>query len=305
MGIIQRIKTVLQEAELYQSQGLLVEAREKYNTAANLIQKLESAKNRKNLLDILAKKTDALDSSVDKLVKVEPHPEMPPKVQDLIKKIFSYSKDSDKDAVSLEGAITLAKFGQIDRALMEFNELTKKDAYRIVASKNILRCYIANSTIDNAITQYQQWISNELYTVDQLENIRFFLEDLLKKRKIDKTLPPIIKKEKALDNNADLENEEEMLDINSIGINFDQGPHKGKTVELEVSFQTGNMISLIISSKDKELIENLKVGFKLDDVQFYSPVAIFQGSGIVSAKTKISSGPKRGDYSLDIKIVSS
>jgi len=75
-------------------------------------------------------------------------------------------------------------------------------------------------------------------------------------------------------------------------------------VELDVSFQSGNVISLIVSSKDEHLIENLKVGVRLDDVHFYSPVAIFRGSGVVSAKTQIKSGPKKGDYSLDIKIES-
>jgi hypothetical protein len=79
---------------------------------------------------------------------------------------------------------------------------------------------------------------------------------------------------------------------------------EGEQVELDVSFQSGNVISLIISSKDEALIENMKVGVKLEDVHFYSPVAIFRGSGIVSAMTQIKSGPKKGDYSLDIKIES-
>lgn len=64
------------------------------------------------------------------------------------------------------------------------------------------------------------------------------------------------------------------------------------------------MISLILSSKDKQLIESFSVGQKLNELHFYSPIAIFKSSGVVSAKTKISSGPKQGDFCLDIEIKS-
>jgi len=96
--------------------------------------------------------------------------------------------------------------------------------------------------------------------------------------------------------------EDEIIDISSIVIYFESGPQSGRQLALDVSFQTGNVISLLISSRDRELIENLKVGVTLDNLQFYSPIAIFRGSGVVSAKTQIESGPKRGEYSLDIKI---
>ena len=70
-------------------------------------------------------------------------------------------------------------------------------------------------------------------------------------------------------------------------------------------FQSGNMLSLIISKQDEELIEGLKAGMELADIQFYSPIAIFNGAGIVASKTQIKSGPKQGDHCLDIRIKSS
>jgi hypothetical protein len=48
----------------------------------------------------------------------------------------------------------------------------------------------------------------------------------------------------------------------------------------------------------------LKVGTKLNDIEFYSPFAMFKGAGIVTSNTKIATGPKRGDFSLDIKVTS-
>ena len=103
---------------------------------------------------------------------------------------------------------------------------------------------------------------------------------------------------------ADSGSDEEFLDITSIGITFESGPRKGKMVEFDVNFQSGNMLSLIISKQDQSLIEDLKAGMELKDIQFYSPIAIFNGSGVVSSKTQIKSGPKQGDYCLDIRIKS-
>jgi hypothetical protein len=227
---------------------------------------------------------------------------MPPKVQDLVKNLFSFSHDKDEDKAALEGAITLAKFGQYDRALEEFNQLTKRDSLRVVACKNILRCCFSVYSPEEAVQRYKKWLKDDLYSTEQLQKIRLFLEDLLDKKGLDIQLPAVPDGDEGpVDENRV---DEDLIDISSIGITFDSGPQKGQMVEMEVSFQSGNMISLIVSSRDRELIENLKVGFRLNNVQFFSPIAIFQGSGIVLAKTKINSGPKRGDYSLDIKIVS-
>jgi hypothetical protein len=98
--------------------------------------------------------------------------------------------------------------------------------------------------------------------------------------------------------------DEELMDVSSIGITLETGPEKGRMIELDVCFQNGNEINLLISSRNKDLIENLKVGFRLNDVHLFSPFAIFTGTGVVSAKTQIKSGPKKGDYSLDIKVIS-
>ena len=64
------------------------------------------------------------------------------------------------------------------------------------------------------------------------------------------------------------------------------------------------MLSLIISKNDANTIELLQEGYALNDLQFFSPIAMFNGSGVVSAKSEIKSGPKQGDFCLDIKIAS-
>ena len=141
--------------------------------------------------------------------------------------------------------------------------------------------------------------------------VRVYLVDALAKKGIETNLPspmPAAEKVAAVDMPEDLAaddgGDEEFIDITSIGITLDNGPRKGKMVEFDVNFQSGNMLSLIISKQDQSLIEDLKAGMELREIQFYSPIAIFNGSGVVSSKTQIKSGPKQGDFCLDIKIKS-
>ena len=76
-------------------------------------------------------------------------------------------------------------------------------------------------------------------------------------------------------------------------------------IEFDVNFQSGDMLSLIISKGDKGLIEDMKDGDTLEDIQFYSPIAMFKGTVVIANKTQINTGPKQGDFCLDLKMTSS
>ena len=308
MDAAKQLKSLLQEAELYRSQGLFNEAKAKYLNASKLIKNDKQLKTRQNLIDGITKKIRGLDNTIDKVEKATGKPELSSTVQDLIINKFSFSVGKDKDTGALEGAISLAKFGQYERALTEFNELITKEQLQLAAAKNIIKCHIALSSIDDAVNQYQQWFDNNIFTPGKLEKIRVFLQDILDKQGIDKSLPQA--KEAVEDKDAAKavegeSKEDEILDVSSIGIIMANGPQKGELVEFDVSFQSGNVISLLIPGKEKELIENFKVGAILNDVQFYSPIAIFNGSGVIDSLAEIEVGPRRGDYNLDIKIKSS
>lgn len=305
MDAVKQLKSLLQEAELYRSQGLLNEAKTKYLNALKLIKSDKQLKTRQNLIDGITKKIKNLNNTIDKVEKATGKPELSSTVQDLIINKFSFSVGKDEDTGALDGAIALAKFGQYERALTEFNKLITKEQLQLAAAKNIIKCRIALTSIDDAVDQYQQWFDNNLFSPDKLEKIRVFLQNILDKHGIDKSLPQAKKAvedkgaEKAVE--GELE-EDEILDVSSIGIIMDSGPKKGELVELDVSFQSGNVISLLIPGKEKELIENFKVGTILNDIQFYSPMAMFNGSGVIASLAEIKVGPRRGDYNLDIKI---
>jgi len=309
MDIKKRLKALLQEAELYRSQGLINEARSKYGNAAELVNGIANLKNKETLLQAIYEKMAALDQAKNKVEQGPAKPELSKKAQDLIKNLFTFSENKDADSASLEGAVALAKFGQFDRALIELNTLLAKEPVRVEAAKNILRCHLAVASPEDAIDQYRQWYSGDTFLPSQLETVRAYLEDILQKKGLDVTLPsPLAAQTQGIPSAAEVdtaaESEEEFLDITSIGVTFDSGSRKGQMVEFDVNFQSGNMLSLIISKKDQELIDSLKAGMKLMDMQFYSPIAIFNGAGVVSSKTQIKSGPKQGDFCLDIRITS-
>ena len=326
MNIIKKIKTLLKEAELYHSQGLLYEAIAKYNDATELIQKNEQLKNKQNLFEGISKKINVLKKDISKIELAPKKPEVSENIQDLIKKMYSFSPDMDEDAKAIEGAVALAKFGQFKRAILDFNELIKKDSTRVGAAKNILRCHMALFSIEEAISQYENWILDDIFHPNQLDKIYIFFENLLKSEGVEKTLPKTkeevneVKVKASPENDqaqisepADAELEqseveseagsEDVLDVNSIGISVDSGPQKGHVYEFKVRFQLGKVVSLLIPSRDKDVIENFKVGNEIHGVQYYSNVGLFKGSGLVSAVKEITIGPLRGDYCVDIEVV--
>ena len=324
MNIGSKIKACLKEAELYRGQGLLTESKSSYQKAAKLIKSIDQLKNKDKLLKGLAAKLKSLDAEIDKVESAPDNPEIGEASQELIKKLFSYAKTEDEDAVALEEAITLTKFGQYERAIEDFRALLDKESVRLAAAKNIIRCFIANDNIDGGIEQFKQWLGSDIMSGDHLNKLKLFFQNIIDKKGLDVKVPdrvqaaeddgkPEPKLELELDvkdvehveEESDADAEDEILDINSVGISFESGPKKGEVIELDVSFQTGNIISVLLSSRDKELIESLNPGDKLNDVQFYSPIAIFQGTGLVNAKTEIKVGPRKGDFSVDIKVSSS
>ena len=207
---------------------------------------------------------------------------------------------------AIEGAVALAKFGQYNKAMDEFKRLMKEDTMPLVAAKNILRCHQNLSSINGAITEFEQWVSECALSPDQLMNLRAFLLEILDKEGVKADLPQIavatpeeVKQPKTPKAPV---NEEDIIDINLVSMKLSEGPRKGEVVEFDVTFQAGNTVSFTVPSYDEDLLKALKPGKRLTQMQCYSMLAVFNGSGVVSGKTRITSGPKRGDYTLDVTI---
>ena len=207
---------------------------------------------------------------------------------------------------AIEGAVVLAKFGQYEKAMGEFKRLMKEGIMPLVAAKNILKCHQNLASIHGAITEFEQWVSEKALSPDQLMNLRAFLLEILDKEGIQADLPQIDmtapeEKKRHKSPKAPID-EEDIIDINLVSMKVSEGPRKGELVEFDVTFQAGNTVSFTVPSNDEDLLEALKPGRRLTQMQCYSMLAVFNGSGVVSGKTRITSGPKRGDYTLDVTI---
>ncbi len=301
MDIKTQLKNLIKAADLYRSQGLLTEAIEKYEKAAALIQMTDGITNRQNFIDNISKKIATIQKKIKKIEKQPVLPEVSKKEQDIIKALFTESKGKSKDEAAMEGAMTLAKFGQLERAIEEFTQLLEKASLRIEAAKNILRCHMAYTSIEDAVTQFQKWQTNPLFPPNQLLTIRLFLEVF----RYDNV------KEKISLQLKDASDVEELdivngkyPDICSVILTLDEGPLKGGTFILDVSFQTENVISLFLEGHKEELLKHFEIGRTLKNVQFHSTIAIFKGKGVVTESVKMASGYRQGDYRIDIDVLS-
>ena len=91
---------------------------------------------------------------------------------------------------------------------------------------------MALSSMDEAVAQYEQWLSDDIFSTNQLDKLRIFFESILTKEGIEKTLPR--RKTPADDIESEMEmvgidgvqvkvpeiEDYETLDINSIGITW-------------------------------------------------------------------------------------
>jgi len=294
----ERIKSLIKEAALYQKQGLFEESKEKYEEILTFIQDHERYSKDKKLIDAVKGKIRIVEDNLDEIDKTTETPALSQEIQDLISRLFSSSKD--KDMAAIEGAVALAKFGQYEKALAEFQRLIEEGKMPLVAAKNSLMCHIAISSPDAAIAQFEQWMSWNTFSGPDLKYIRTFLENTLEKQGIKADLP-LVDEAPGAEGESE-EHEVDMIDISSISVELANGPRKGEKIELQVTFQLGNKISTIIPAQQNDLADAFKIGLRLSGMQCFSPLAIFNARGIVSGLKIITSGPRRGSYALDITI---
>ena len=322
MDIEKHIQTLFREIEVYRSHGLFEEARGKCEEMADQIRKSSQYNDNQDLMVTVSKIIKGLEKDAREFEKVESSAQISTKEKDLIKELFPSSEKPGSDSEALNVAETLLVFGQFKRALSEFNELINRDALRLIAAKNILKCHIELGSFDSAVNQYQEWLSSGQFPSGELRKIRSFLKDILYKKGVDKSLPKpkgtlgkigsfirgifktsgADKPEGTTDVKEDAKLEDKLIDISSILIPLDDEQGKGKSIKLDVSSQKGNVISVIISKTNQILINHLNVGLQLNDVEFYSTAVTFKDSCVVSAKSRIKTGPNKGDYTLVFKL---
>ncbi|MCD4715229.1 MAG: hypothetical protein K8R45_00645 [Desulfobacterales bacterium] len=293
-----RIRSLLKEAELYKKQSLLTQSKDKYLNVLQIIESSRQLGNREKLMDAVREKMRAVEEKLTEIDEAPEVPELSESQHNLIRKRFSFSKDKDKAAI--EGAVALAKFGQYEQALEQFKKLLKQGVLPVVVAKNIITCLLSFSTAEAAVAQFGQWVSRESLSRPQLKQIRAFLNSTFEKKGIKAEIPKL--DEAPAEGGKEDEEEDAVLDLSSISIQLESGPLKGETVEFDVTFQSGNSVSVIIPARRKDLLASVKTGMALSDIQCFSPIGFFRANGVLFGKTEIKDGPKQGDYLLEIAI---
>jgi len=270
MDLKETIKTLFREIEVYRSHSLFEEAQEKCRKLAKVIQQNDRVKNKQELLNIVLQKIKTLEKESRRVEEAAASAQMTTREQELVKQLFTFSEERDEDSAAWEVATALLVFGQFKRALSEFQKLIGRDSLRVDAAKSILRCHIGLASLDEAVRQYHQWLSSSQFPAREFESIRAFLQDILEKKGITQTLP---EPAQTKDDREEKTEEEEFIDIMSIQLPGQFKQLNGQDVVLDVAYQRGNLISMIIPGEDRALVNKFKSGLRIDDVQFYQPVS--------------------------------
>ena len=306
MNLAEKIKRKIEEAELYRNQGLINEALDIYRAVDDMIRKNSRIRNRDSLLAKISARIELLKKNMENLKAPSQAPEISEQARGLIKEMFSFDDPHVKGSSSLGGAISLAEFGQYDQARRELESLFDYDPLRMEAARNILHYGIRHISPEELSQMYEQWQTDERFSADEIKQLNEVLEQVLNDagRKAEEDTAanpgPAPGASDASDEEID---DEDILDISTVGLPLPSGSKAGEKVELDVNFQSGRRINLILSKQQREIANSLEAGTRIAGVVFYSPVAIFSGTVGVSVKKEIDSGPKQGDYTVDLKIL--
>lgn len=295
----EQIRRLLKEADLYRTQGLLSDSKTKYMEILSVIGKSKTLSNHKQLIAGVKSKIRAVDKSLNELRDTPEKPELSEDLQDLIKKLFTFSQT--KEAAAIEGAVALAKFGQYEQALKEFHRLLEQGVLPVVTAKNMIKCYSALKTPDAAVAQFAKWKTRDIFSTEDLKYIRTFLKTSLEKEGFKPEIPELDKKH-PLPSKVKKKKEEVFLEISAVSIHLQGGPLAGQHMDFDVHFQSANTVTVLIPAAQKNLADNLVPGTRLSDIQCYSPITVFRSTGTISGSAKIKQGPRQGDYTLDITI---
>lgn len=296
MDARENVLSLVREAKLYKEQGLLSKSVTKYKAALSAVGEV-SFEEQEALEKALTHAIHSVEGEIKEIRESDPNPDLSSEMKGLIRRLFSVS--GDREIAEYKGAVALARFGQYGEALKEFNRLMCQGIMPAVAAKNILTCHMAFSSPEVAVAQLERWIVHAQFSMEELKDIHLFLDQTLKKEGAQAALPPLsvmVKGKEDWDDESDGDLPITGVCLPALHI-FDN-----EEEELEVVNHSGNTISLQIPPEREDLLDALKFGAHIDGMRFFSPMAVFEGKGIVIGRREIDSGPKKGSFGIDIHI---
>jgi len=155
---MEQIKALLNEAEVYRRQGLLEESLECYRRTLGLLEGHEVFSKNLDFMEAVRENIRLVEDEISELELDIEAPELPQEIQDLISKLFSYSKN--QDIAAIEGAVALAEFGQYEKSLSEFRRLLK-EGKRASADREMLDLSAQFNTIIRHLMDSYKFIQEQ------------------------------------------------------------------------------------------------------------------------------------------------
>jgi tetratricopeptide (TPR) repeat protein len=294
-----RIQALIKEAQLYKKQGLLEQSRIRYLEALEMIESHEQFRKSEKLINSIKKQISLVEKEIADVEEAPEKPVLSEATQALIGDLFSFSKN--QSIAEIEAAVALAKFGQYAKAVEEFKRLIKENKMPLLAAKNLLRCHLELSTREAAVDQLKSWASRKKpFSKSELNYLKNFLGGVLGRDSKQADAPRVHIAKEEVGDMAD--RVDEIIEIYKVSIPLNVEPFSGKNVDLDVTYQAGNRISFVIPSDQKDFVNALIKGLRFPGVKCFSSFGMMNASALVIEIKSITSGPRQGDYSLDLEI---
>ncbi|MCF8078884.1 MAG: hypothetical protein K9K88_06340 [Desulfobacterales bacterium] len=299
MKLGERIQLRIKEASVYQAHGLFAEATQHYQKTLAMLEPLPDTPAKRKLTSYIEEQLRKIQAGAVGVSALEKSPQLSDRQQKVVQRTVGSDKDRNSGEADFQVAATLMGFGQFNKALAGFHALLKTSVFGVRAAKNILRCLIAVGSIAMAARQYHQWLENEEIPEEDLNDVRIFLEGILRRKESDETLArPSARRltEQTPSNDSD------PFDIMAVMLPVESGDGKDDPPAFDVTSQSGGFVSLIVPAAEKSVVARLKPGARIRKVGFFTPEALFFEDCVVSTRLRIDEGRRKGDFSVTVRL---
>lgn len=297
--IRQEIQKRLQEIEAYRAHSLYKEARVRCQELAAFIKKSPDIPNKEKLMGQLVNKVKKIDAELKTFDDFSSNVEMSSREQTVVKKLFTSGKKGGAKT-AFETATALLVFGQWAPALEALRELLGDDTHRVEAAKSIMRCHLGARQYQAAVNDYLAWFKDDSFPGPALDSVRAFLQAALEKKGFKQKLPvPIIMEESQALEEMDTGPE----DFLSIVITYEAGRREKKEVVLDVNFQSRVRINCIVPRTEGVLLDFLKPGIVIPNVQLNGVDMITFSSVRLKEVSQIRVERYAGDTTITLQVL--
>lgn len=265
------------------------ESLRQYRKVEQMLSGLPSAKIPQSLLDKIIRKIERIEQEHRCSLENRDPPEVSDKVRKLMRTMFSLEDPEVKGSSLLGEAITLARFGQFEAAMQEFEKLFDNDRLRMDAAKNMLQYGLEYKSEREMGALIRKWKDDIRFSAEEHNYIVQYLHQLIQNERAENR-----GKTNRNDESPPDIPEGNIPDISALGLKLPKGPKAGESVRLPVYFQHGPRLNVIVSEDSPHIAEALQQGDLISEVTFFSPAPGFSGTLYVQRCRKIDFARKKG-----------